>query len=69
MMAAYGRPANTLLRRRDPAYRENALTGEEEDAVLLSLFSQHPGLMQRPIFIHDGRAVLGRPVERILDIL
>ena len=69
LMEAYGLPANTLLRRRDPAYREHNLTGEETDETLLPLFVQHPALMQRPIFVHNDRAVLGRPVERLLELL
>ena len=69
LMVAYGQPANTLLRRRDPAYREHNLTGEETDEELLPLFAQHPTLMQRPIFVHSGRAVLGRPVERLLELM
>ena len=69
LMEAYGQPANTLLRRRDPAYREHNLTGEETDEELLPLFAQHPGLLQRPIFVHNSRAVLGRPVERLLELL
>ena len=69
LMAVYGQPASTLLRRREKAYRELNLTGNEADEVLLPLFVQHPALMQRPIFVHEGRAVLGRPVERLLELL
>ena len=68
-MVALGQPANAMLRRRDPAYREHNLTGEETDEELLPLFARYPTLMQRPIFIHNGRAVLGRPVERLLELL
>lgn len=62
-------PANTLLRKRDKAYKENNLTGTEDDATLLDLFVQHPTLMQRPIFVNGDKAVLGRPIENMLTIL
>jgi arsenate reductase len=69
MLAILGEPANTLLRKREKAYKELGLKGNEDDATLLPLFVQHPALMQRPVFIHNGKAVLGRPVERLLELL
>ena len=62
-------PANTLLRTRDAAYTANNLTGMESDDLLLPLFAEHPTLMQRPIFVHQNRAVVGRPVETMLTLL
>ena len=61
--------ANTLLRRREKAYKELGLNGNEDDATLVPLFAQHPGLMQRPIFVHNGRAVLCRPFDKLLELL
>lgn len=61
-------PANTLLRKRDKAYKENNLTGTENDATILALFVEHPTLMQRPIFVNGNRAIVGRPIENMLTI-
>ena len=61
-------PANTLLRKRDKAYKEKGLTGSEDDATLLALFVEFPTLMQRPIFVNGDRAVVGRPIENMLTI-
>ena len=39
-----------------------------EDEVVALLLA-HPKLMQRPIAVVGNRAVIGRPCERILDVL
>ena len=63
------RPAD-VLRRRDPLVAELGLDGElPGDDELIALMVEHPQLVQRPIVEHGERAVLARPVERVLDIL
>ena len=39
--------------------------GEE----LLAAITQHPILLERPIFVVGDRAVIGRPPERVLELL
>lgn len=40
-----------------------------DDDSLLAAMHAHPRLIERPIFVHAGRAVVGRPPERVLDLL
>jgi arsenate reductase len=65
-----GRPARELFRAREPVYAELGL-GEREvdDDEAISLMAEHPALMQRPVVVRGDRAVLGRPVERVLALL
>lgn len=58
-----------ILRTHDPAYREHGMTGDEPDDRLVELMTAHPGLMQRPIAIRGDRAILGRPPEKILELV
>ena len=65
-----GRPARELFRAREPVYQELGL-GEREvdDDEAIALMAEHRELMQRPVIVRDDRAVLGRPVERVLELL
>lgn len=59
-----------LLRTNEPIYRELGLGGGEfTDAQIISLMVEHPDLIQRPIVERGDRAVLGRPVEKVKDLL
>ena len=62
-------PAHTLLRKRDPAYAALDLHGDEPDEVLFAHFATHPTLMERPVFMHNEKAVVCRPYDRLLEIL
>lgn len=57
------------LRRRDPAAKQLGLRGDETDAVLIDHMAAHPTLLQRPIGIVGERATLGRPIERLLELV
>ena len=63
-----GRSASELLRRRDRAYRELGLTGQEPEAELITAMSRHPTLVERPIGVLGQRAVVGRPPENLLEL-
>ena len=58
-----------LLRKRDKAFGELGLTGQEPDDVLIGHMATHPTLLQRPIGVLDGRAIVGRPAERLLELV
>lgn len=62
------RPAE-LLRKNDKAYQELGLTGDEPDATLIGLMAKHPTLLQRPIGVSGKRAVVGRPPEKLLELV
>jgi arsenate reductase len=58
-----------VLRKRDKAYKELGLTGKEPAARLFKLMAKHPTLLERPIGLHRGKAALGRPPEKLLDLV
>jgi arsenate reductase len=59
-----------LLRTSEPVYRELGLAKREfTDEQIISLMVKHPDLIQRPIVEKGNRAVLGRPVENVKELL
>jgi len=64
-----GIPARDLLRTKDPAYATLGLAGDVSDDELIRAMAQHPTLVQRPLGRLPGKAVLGRPPERLLDLV
>jgi arsenate reductase (glutaredoxin) len=59
------------LRLREPLVAELGLLDGEgvSDDKLVALMAEHPELLQRPIVVRGERAVLARPVERVLELL
>jgi arsenate reductase len=63
-------PARELVRRSEPAFVELGLGASGiGDEALLAAMATNPRLIERPVFVHAGRAVIGRPPERVLELL
>jgi arsenate reductase (glutaredoxin) len=57
-----------MMRTDEPIYAELGLADREAD-VLLRAITEHPILLERPIFVMGERAVVARPPERLLEWL
>ena len=69
VLGKLGQAANSVVRKRDKAFKELGLTGSESDAVLVPLMAKHPTLLERPIGIVGDRAVVGRPPANLLELV
>ncbi len=59
-----------LMRTKETLYKELALDDPALDRdSLINAMVANPKLIERPIVIRNGKAVLGRPPENVLDIL
>jgi len=53
------------LRTKEEAYREHVAGKDLSDEKLLAVMVAHPELIQRPIVVRGGKAVLARPVAQL----
>lgn len=67
VLGKLGLSARDILRKRDA--KGAGLTGDEAEDVLISAMAENPNLIQRPIFVLGDRAVMGRPVENVKQLL
>jgi arsenate reductase len=70
LLGKLGMQPRELLRTTEPIYRELGLgNGDFSNEQIIALMVEHPDLIQRPIVERGGRAVLGRPVENVKELL
>jgi arsenate reductase len=70
LLAKLGLSARQLLRTGEDEYRDLGLADPTlDEAALLDAMLQHPKLIERPILVAGERAMVGRPPERVLEIL
>lgn len=57
-----------IVRKKEALYKELSLQ-DKSDKDLLTAISEHPKLLERPIVVHQQRAVIGRPPENVLALV
>lgn len=63
-------PLADIIRRNEPEYDELGLGDETlNDNIKLDLVCKHPRLIQRPIIVKGDKAIIGRPPEKVLELL
>jgi len=59
-----------LIRRSEAEYADLGLADPARSrAQLIAAMVEHPRLIERPVFARGCRAVIGRPPERLLELL
>jgi arsenate reductase len=64
-----GLRAAELARRGEAAWQAAGLDAASDDATVIAAMLDHPILIERPIVVAGGRAVLGRPPENVDALL
>ncbi len=63
-----GTDVEQLVRKKEPMYVEKFEGKFYTQEEWLEILSAHPVLIERPIVVKDGKAIIGRPVERIIEL-
>lgn len=58
-----------LIRKNEPVFKEQYEEKELAEEDYLHAMLKYPILIERPIIVKDGKAVIGRPPEKILELL
>jgi arsenate reductase len=58
-----------LMRTKEMIYKELNLKEENDDEKLIEAMVENPKLIERPIVIKGGKAVIGRPIEKVIELL
>ena len=65
-----GMEPRDLMRTKEKEYKEAGLDNPDLGrAELIAAMIEHPRLIERPIVIANGKAAIGRPPEKVLEIL
>lgn len=58
-----------LARKGEEIYKERYACRSLSDEQWIDALAEHPILIERPIVVRGDRAVVGRPPERVLDLI
>ena len=58
-----------LIRKNASVWKSDFKGKKLSDQQLIDAMAAHPKLIERPIIIHNNKGVIGRPKERILEVL
>ena len=64
-----GMKAEQLVRKKEPLYKEKYEGKKISNAEWIKILNENPILIERPIVVKDGKAIIGRPVETIIEFI
>ena len=70
LLKKLGYTARDLLRKGEDVYKNENLSDKSlTEDFLIDMMLKNPILIERPIVVSNGKAVIGRPPEKVLEIL
>lgn len=58
-----------LVRKNELVWKENFKNKTLSDDEIIDIMLKYPKIIERPIVINENKGVIGRPTEKILEIL
>ncbi len=70
LLIKLGCSASDLLRKNEPEYKDLDLQSQNySEDELINIMVKHPRLIERPIVEYGDKALIGRPPEKVLNIV
>lgn len=69
LLRQLGIKPEALVRKGEEVFKEHFQGRSLTDEQWIDALAEHPILIERPIVVRGGRAVIGRPPERVLELL
>ena len=57
-----------VIRKKEAAYKQFVAGKSLRDEDLVKVMAAHPELLERPIVVREGKAVLARPIENLSSL-
>lgn len=61
--------ARALMRTKEELYKELDLKEVDDAEQLIAAMAEHPKLIERPVVIVGDKAVIGRPPEKVIELV
>ena len=58
-----------LVRKNEAVWKENYKGKDLSNEEAISVMIENPKLIERPIVIKNGKAIIGRPPEKVIELL
>lgn len=69
LLKMLGMKAEDIVRKNEPLYKEKFSGKKLSEEKWIKVLSENPILIERPIIVKGNKAVIGRPPEKVLELL
>ena len=69
LLAQLGLTPQELIRKGEPVFQEKFQNLKLTDEQWIDVLLAYPILIERPIVVRDGVAVIGRPIEKVVELI
>ncbi len=69
LLKKLGLAARELMRTKETEYKELGLKDIDDETKLIEAMVAHPKLIERPVIVMGDKAVIGRPPEKVLELV
>ncbi|MES2591535.1 MAG: arsenate reductase (glutaredoxin) [Bacteroidota bacterium] len=69
LLKMLGIKAEALIRKSEPLYKEKYLSKKLTESQWIKVLAENPILIERPILVKGTKAIIGRPIEKVLEFI